>query len=258
MTEAYRMLTELLTEHREVRDEIQARITHIMIDEYQDTNTVQEQIVFLIAGNKENICVVGDDDQGLYRFRGATIRNILEFPKKFAPGKCRIIPLVVNYRSESGIIDFYNKWMSTTSGSKFKFSWGEFRYNKTIQPSEPSLLSSPTVVRLSGVDNGEEWYKEILRFIHSLKTSNKLTDYNQIAFLFRSVTSNNAVGLAQFLEAHNINVYAPRSDMFFERDEVRLVLGCLMLMFPRYVQKLERGEFEPYPLSSTFSKNTLP
>ena len=87
-----------------------------MVDEYQDTNFIQEQLVFLLAGERKNICVVGDDDQGLYRFRGATIRNILEFPQKFANGECRIIPLVINYRSNSDIVDFYNEWMATTDG----------------------------------------------------------------------------------------------------------------------------------------------
>ena len=67
-----------------------------MIDEYQDTNYIQELIVFLIAGHSNNICVVGDDDQGLYRFRGATIRNILEFPQKFKDGECSIVPLNIN------------------------------------------------------------------------------------------------------------------------------------------------------------------
>ena len=73
----------LLTEHSEILEELQRKITHLMVDEYQDTNYIQEQLVFLLAGKKKNICVVGDDDQGLYRFRGATIRNILEFPQKF-------------------------------------------------------------------------------------------------------------------------------------------------------------------------------
>ena len=90
---------QLLNDHPEVLNEMHSQITHIMVDEYQDTNFIQEQLVFLLAGERNNICVVGDDDQGLYRFRGATIRNILEFPQKFPSGECRIIPLVINYRS---------------------------------------------------------------------------------------------------------------------------------------------------------------
>ena len=109
-TEAYR----LLKDNPEILSEIQSQIKYIMVDEYQDTNYIQELIVFLLAGEKKNICVVGDDDQGLYRFRGATIRNILEFPSHFKDGECKQVDLTVNYRSEKEIIDFYNKWMQDT------------------------------------------------------------------------------------------------------------------------------------------------
>ena len=92
------------------------RIRYIMVDEYQDTNFIQEQFVFMLGGGSKNICVVGDDDQGLYRFRGATIRNILEFPHKFDDGECRQIYLDINYRSEPGIIDFCREWMDDPVG----------------------------------------------------------------------------------------------------------------------------------------------
>ncbi len=233
----------LLQDHVEILEELRAKVTHIMIDEYQDTNFVQEQLVFLLAGDGKNICVVGDDDQGLYRFRGATIRNILEFPQKFADGECRIIPLTINYRSNSDIVDFYNKWMITTEGAKFKFCWENFRYDKRIKPHEKTTIHSPAVVKLAGVEDTDEWHEKILRFINDLKASGKLTDYNQIAFLFNSVKHPRVTALAHFLEENHINVYSPRSDMFFQRDEIRLALGCLMLMFPRYVQGLENGEF---------------
>ncbi|MBQ9897242.1 MAG: ATP-dependent helicase [Synergistaceae bacterium] len=232
LTEAYN----LLKNNQDVLKELQAKITHIMIDEYQDTNTVQEQLVMLLAGKKQNICVVGDDDQGLYRFRGAAIRNILQFPSNFE--QCKVIKLVKNYRSDSGIIDFYNNWMETTSGYNFRFDWDDFRYEKTIEPREQSSLKSPTAVKLSSVNDFDKWHEKILNFINKLKESKKLTDYNQIAFLCRSVTNEKIVNLANFLEAHGVNVYAPRSNMFFNRYEVKLTLGCLMLMFPSYVQEL--------------------
>lgn len=238
-TETYR----LLTEHNEILEEMHKKLTHIMVDEYQDTNYIQEQLVFLMAGERKNICVVGDDDQGLYRFRGATIRNILEFPQKFSDGECRIIKLIVNYRSNSDIVDFYNKWMMTTDGAKFKFKWENFRYNKQIEPHEKSKLNSAAVVKLVGKDDEDEWHEKILTFINELKVSGKLKDYNQIAFLFNSVKHQRVTALADFLEKNHINVYSPRSDMFFARYEIRLTLGCLMLMFPRYVQRLENGEY---------------
>lgn len=238
-TEAYQMLVD----NPEVLCEIQSKISHIMIDEYQDTNFIQEQLIFLLAGDRKNICVVGDDDQGLYRFRGATIRNILEFPAKFKPGECRMVTLDINYRSNSGIISFYNRWMSTTNGQKFSFSWNNFRYRKSIKPHDQTLLSSPTVIKLEGENDFDEWHEKILRFITELKESGKITDYNQIAFLFNSVKHTRVIDLAEFLEKNSINVYSPRSGMFFKRDEIKLALGCLMLMFPKYVQGLENGDY---------------
>ena len=234
----------LLKDYPDVLNEMQNKLTYIMVDEYQDTNFIQEQIVFLLADRHHNICVVGDDDQGLYRFRGATIRNILEFPQKFPAGQCRIIPLVVNYRSNSDIVDFYNKWMATTSGAKFKFCWDKYRYDKKIEPHTKTTLKSPAVVKLSGEEDTDEWHDKILWFIDELKLSGKLSDYNQIAFLFNSVKHQRVISLANFLEAHGINVYSPRSDMFFQRDEIKLALGCLMLMFPRYVNGLEENEYQ--------------
>ena len=239
-TECYR----LLIENKKILEDLQNEIKYLMIDEYQDTNYIQEQIVFLLGAKHHNICVVGDDDQGLYRFRGATIRNILEFPHKFEDERCKIIPLVMNYRSNSDIVDFYNKWMTTTSGSKFKFSWDNYRYDKQIVPFVKTEIQSPAVVKLSSEDDVDEWHEKILEFIHKLKESGKLTDYNQLAFLFSSVKHPRVTALANFLEKNGINVYSPRSDMFFKREEIMLAIGCLMLMFPKYVQKFEKMDFE--------------
>ena len=166
----------------------------------KNTNYIQEQIVFLLGGERKNICVVGDDDQGLYRFRGATIRNILEFPDKFPKGDCKVIPLNINYRSNSDIVDFYNKWMATTDGVRFKFSWDKYRYQKQIVPHNKSKIASPAVVKLSSVNDEDEWHEKILDFITRLKESGKLTDYNQLAFLFSSVKHERVTKLASFLE----------------------------------------------------------
>lgn len=231
----------LLKNHPEVLAEVRSKIKYLMIDEYQDTNYIQELIVFLIAGSSNNICVVGDDDQGLYRFRGATIRNILEFPSKFE--ECAIVPLDVNYRSNSDIVDFYNNWMSTTSGSRFKFAWDNFRYPKTIIPHKQTTLSSPAVIKIESVADDDEWCEENLKFIRKLQDTGKITDLNQIAFLFKSVKGTAVVKLANYLEENGINVYSPRSDMFFERDEVKMLLGSLLLCFPRFVKQLEDETF---------------
>jgi DNA helicase-2/ATP-dependent DNA helicase PcrA len=239
-TEAYW----LLRNNPSILAEIQKKIHYIMIDEYQDTNYIQEQIVFMLGYTHKNICVVGDDDQGLYRFRGATIRNILEFPTKFANGECKIIPLVVNYRSNSDIVDFYNNWMTTTDGARFRFRWNKFRYSKTIESHTISTLTSPAVVKLSSINDEDDWHEKILSFINDIIASKKLHDYNQIAFLFNSVKHDRVTRLANFLEEHGVSVYSPRSDMFFQRYEIRLILGCLMLMFPKYIIGLEQEAYQ--------------
>lgn len=237
---------QLLTEEPQVCMKLQEKLKYFMIDEYQDTNYIQEQLVFLLAGETHNICVVGDDDQGLYRFRGATIRNILEFPEKFGPDECKTISLVTNYRSNSDIVDFYNEWMQSTSGKNFKFDWKNYRFDKQIQPHQKTHLKSPGVIKLSVENDDDEWHEAIKHFINDLMESGKISDYNQIAFLFRSVKNDNVKRLADYLEESGISVYSPRSAMFFERDEIRLVIGCLLLLFPRYVQDLENWQ---HPIS---------
>lgn len=240
-TECYNLLLQNPT----VLEELQNQIKYLMIDEYQDTNYIQEQLVLLLGKKHNNICVVGDDDQGLYRFRGATIRNILQFGENFPQGECKVVRLVTNYRSDSDIVDFYNKWMSTTSGKKFKFDWTKFRYDKKIVAHAPKSIKSPAVVKLSCQGSDEEWYECIYNFIDSLKDSGKLTDNNQMAFLFNSVKNQKVIGLANYLEGKGVNVYSPRSEMFFQRYEIRLIIGCMLVMFPNYVSDLEDGKY-PY------------
>ncbi len=229
----------LLKERPEILAKMQEKITHFMVDEYQDTNYIQEQLTFMLAGKKKNICVVGDDDQGLYRFRGATIRNILEFPKKFAPGEFKSVRLMINYRSNSDIVKFYNNWMKTTSGKNFSFNWGGFRFNKEIIPHEMSALKSPGVVKLSGIGDVDDWYEKIYQLIKQMQDSGKLTNLNQIAFLFRSVKYYKVVGLADYLEEKGIHVYAPRSNMYFQREEIMRAVGCLLMLFPDYSDYME-------------------
>ena len=231
----------LLNEYPDILQEYKQKINYIMVDEYQDTNYVQEQLVFKLGSEHQNICVVGDDDQGLYRFRGATIRNILEFPQKFPSNECKIVPLTMNYRSDSKIINFYNKWMMTTEGRKFKFSWDEYRYDKRIKAPINSSKISPTVLKISGNDSLDDWFESILRYINDLKQENKIKNLNQIAFLFNSVKHERVQKLAEFLENNNIGVYAPRSNMYFDRNEIKLTLGIFLLLFPTFIQKLDSG-----------------
>ena len=235
-TEAY----SLMLNHPEILAEIREKIKYVMVDEYQDTNYIQELIVFLIAGESENICVVGDDDQGLYRFRGATIRNILEFPDHFIDGKCKRVDLTINYRSEKEIIDFYNDWMTSTDE---KFVWKNFRFPKKIVPGKKDYSSDTRVVKCSGKNGVEDWYDSVYDFVISLKHQGVIKDYNQVAFLCKSVKNDKVINLIQYLEAMNIPVYSPRSEMFFTRPEVKEILGCLIMCFPNYFLRLKTESF---------------
>lgn len=229
---------QLLHNHPDVLQKIQDKVKYIMVDEYQDTNTIQERILLLLASRTHNLCVVGDDDQGLYRFRGATIRNILEFDKNFAKGECTTYYLDTNYRSHPDIIAFYNKWMKN---QQWEVNGVKFRFDKEILPREGSFPNTPAVMRLSAENDIEEYHKEVLRFIRYLEHEHIITDYNQIAFLFRSVKSDKAKALADYLEENGIKVFSPRSDMFFEREEVVLILGCLVSIFPQVERLFEAG-----------------
>lgn len=173
----------LLKDNVAIRAKIQEQIKYVMIDEYQDTNYVQERLIFLIAENHRNICVVGDDDQGLYRFRGATIRNILEFPSKWEG--CVQFNLVDNYRSERDIVSFYNKWMQDTEAGGFE--WGRFRFDKAIRPAKQTLLEGvPTVFKVSGNRDLENWGDNIIDFIEKLKDSGTIPVYLSIALYLYS------------------------------------------------------------------------
>ena len=232
---------ELFQHKPEVLKRIQESIKYIMVDEYQDTNYIQEQLIFQMAGNKKNICVVGDDDQGMYRFRGATIRNILEFPNQFSKGECTIVHLNKNYRSELGIIQFYNDWMQKVNESNL-FHWGKCRYEKQIVKAKQTMQLGESVF-LCGGNSIEKEKEDLLKFIIRLKQNETITDYNQVAFLFRSVKSEEAVAIGNYFEENGIPVYSPRSDMFFERTEVKQFLGCLITCFTSYLQDLKKNMF---------------
>ena len=137
--------------------QIQGRFDYLMIDEYQDTNTIQERIVLKLAEGHQNLCVVGDDDQALYRFRGASIRNILEFPTRFPDDLCKQVRLTKNYRSEPPIIDFYNRWMDTADWTEDDKS---FRFDKVIEPANDKPSQHPVVFRVAGDDGADNWADE--------------------------------------------------------------------------------------------------
>lgn len=225
----------LLERNPAVLNRLREKITYLMVDEYQDTNTIQERILFLLAGENGNLCVVGDDDQGLYRFRGATVRNILEFPEKFQNHGCKEVALTENFRSPPDIVQFCNNWMKRLDWSG---SGKTFRSPKQIRPSRDDIfLRNPTAVRLSAFDEkgeNDNWNREVLEFLKAFKDADGFSDWNQVAFLFRSVKNPRVLELARFLEDNGVHVYSPRSNIFFEREEVQLMIGAMIFLFPQF------------------------
>ena len=112
---------ELLKVDNEVREYYQERFHYIMVDEYQDTNTAQFMLIKLLAGKYNNLCVVGDDDQSIYKFRGANIKNILDFEGIYPNAK--VIKLEQNYRSTQTILDAANSVIANNRGRKQKALW---------------------------------------------------------------------------------------------------------------------------------------
>ena len=220
----------LVESHPDVLAEIRSKIKYLIVDEYQDTNTIQERILLKLAGPAANICVVGDEDQSIYRFRGASVRNILQFAGNFPAGACKTVVLDTNFRSHKDIVSFYNRWMN---GCDWKDGKKRFRYDKTISPQPGKAFDDcPGVVRVTG-ENVDGWCDNVKAFIDSLVAKKVVTDLNQIAFLFHSVKNKDVVRLVDYLETHGTPVFSPRSAQFFQRDAVRLMIGLLFFLFPQ-------------------------
>lgn len=227
----------LLSSHPEILDSLQKRIRYIMIDEYQDTNFIQEQLIRLLGGSSQQIFVVGDDDQSIYRFRGASIGNILGFSKTYET--CHTFKLDTNYRSHPGIVRFCMDWMR---GLK---SWRGadgrmFRYVKGDIHAASEETGTP-VLRITGKDLSE-CHARIADFIEGLKERGQITDYNQVAVLCSSVKSNTSRALQLQLRRKGIASYAPRAGWFFKRQEVEWLIGTLLLLFPGFSDSMENRD----------------
>ncbi len=211
---------------------------YIIIDEYQDTNSIQEQIYFELAIKCKNICVVGDDDQALYRFRGATVENLVEFEHRcynhlgVRPTR---IDLDTNYRSKKSIVNFYVDFIEQSNWKKENGN-GYYRVaDKNIQPFNQDNF--PAVV-CTDKKNKEQIFSEIAQFVKNLKESGKIEDYNQVAFLFPALKSmgdkNTKVeGFERALSDLGIPVFAPRAGRFLDVQESFEIFGLLFSILGR-------------------------
>lgn len=226
-----------LLEDAEAGNEIINRVRYVMVDEYQDTNFVQEQLLLKLAKNTQNICVVGDEDQSLYRFRGATVRNILEFPLHFKT--CPTITLSVNYRSHSDIVKAYDKFMNSWDWSDRK-SGKVFRFNKTIIPDPDGKFAEyPAVFAIWGVDRKDE-ARRFADLVSFLKLHRVIEDESQVALLLHSVRLEYSGDYIKALEEKGIPAFCPRARGYFENEEVKYMVGCFAVILG-YYGKL-RGE----------------
>jgi DNA helicase-2/ATP-dependent DNA helicase PcrA len=214
---------------------------HVIVDEYQDTNTIQERIFFKLANGTNNICVVGDDDQALYRFRGATVENFVEFPKRIEEEfgqKPKRITLSTNYRSRKRIVDFYKHFMEYEDWSKENGGEGFYRVidkEITANKQDPHV----SVVASSSGHPVDLVVPEIAAFVKKILDAGKVKDPNQIAFLFPSLKSVQVDRMKEALQAVGLQVYAPRAGRFLEVDESFDLFGLLVQVFGRPT----RGDF---------------
>ena len=194
---------------------------HVIVDEYQDTNSIQEQIYFELAKKCKNICVVGDDDQALYRFRGATVENLVEFENRcegYLGIRPKKISLNTNYRSKKLIVEFYCDFINQTNWKK-ESGAGHYRViDKNIKANNQEAFPAVVTTKKKKKD---EIFTEVAQFVFDLKEKGKIQDYSQVAFLFPSLKSmgekNTKVqGFQDALNALDIPVFAPWAGRFLE------------------------------------------
>lgn len=203
------LTVKLLQEHEDIRTYYQRKFRYILVDEYQDTNHMQYLLTSLLAGGYENICVVGDDDQSIYRFRGATIENILSFEKQYQGS--RLIRLEQNYRSTQTILNAANAVISHNHGRKGKELWTS---NGTGDPvtvyeaSDESAEANYVVGKIIAISKGQ--------------------DFCNHAILYRTNAQSNALEYA--LKRNAIPYRIIGGMRFFDRAEIKDMLSYLCVI----------------------------
>ncbi|MBQ3390032.1 MAG: UvrD-helicase domain-containing protein [Firmicutes bacterium] len=220
---------ELLNQEPEVLQLYSDRFHYIMIDEYQDTNEIQYELVRLLAGAHGNICAVGDEDQCIYQWRGATIRNILEFEEDF-PG-AKIIKLEQNYRSCGNILGAANSVIQNNTERKGKILWTSREEGERIR------------IYKAATDRDEAFH--IAREIHKMK--DKGYAYSDIAVLYR--THSMSRGFEESFSRQDIPYRVIGGTRFYDRKEIKDILCYMRLIqnpgdnisFRRVINEPRRG-----------------
>lgn len=200
----------LFEENPDVLDHYQNLYKYILVDEYQDTNMVQYRLVSMLSMKYKNLCVVGDDDQSIYKFRGATIENILSFENQF--DDCTVIRLEQNYRSTQNILTCANELIRHNKGRKGKNLWTAMGdgdkvnvYNANSERNEARYVADTI---LSGIKEGRK--------------------YNEYAVLYRMNAQSNAIEQA-FVQS-GISYKIIGGQKFFDRKEIKDILSYLAVV----------------------------
>jgi len=200
----------LLLEHEDVRAYYQRKFRYVLIDEYQDTNNLQYRLAAALAGGYENICVVGDDDQSIYRFRGATIENILSFEEQYKGA--RVIRLEQNYRSTKTILEAANAVIRNNQGRKGKELWTEHGQGEQVElytaMNEHDEAQYVATQMLAGYAAGRKW--------------------NEFAILYRMNAQSNQ--MEQAMKRNGIPYRIIGGTRFFDRAEVKDMLAYLCVI----------------------------
>jgi len=203
-------LCRLLAEYPDVQDRISARYRYIMVDEYQDTNTIQAEILYLLTRTNQNIMVVGDDAQSIYAFRGANFRNIIDFPKRFPA--TRMVSLEENYRSNQPVL--------TLTNTIIERAREKFTKNLFSQKKDGSI---PVMV------NAEDEYSQSRFIVDRIKDLQKQNlPLNEIAVLFRA--SFHSFDLEIELSREGIAFVKMGGFKFVESAHIKDVLAHLRVM----------------------------
>lgn len=201
---------ELFQGNPDILEYYQERFRYIMVDEYQDTNTVQFLLVHLLAKRYRNLCVVGDDDQSIYKFRGANIYNILNFEKVFPDA--RVIRLEQNYRSTKNILDAANRVIAHNRGRKEKKLWTEnpvgelvhFKQYDSEYDEADGVVANIRFLALRGVD------------------------YKDMAILYRTNAQSRI--FEEKLKQRNIPYAIVRGVSFYDRKEIKDLMSYLKVI----------------------------
>lgn len=199
---------ELFKSRPEVLDYYQERFRYIMVDEYQDTNTAQFELVRLLADKYRNLCVVGDDDQSIYKFRGANIRNILDFEKYFPETK--VVKLEQNYRSTQSILDAANAVIQNNRGRKAKTLW--------------TAKEKGNKIHFRQFDNAYEEAEYIAEdVVRKVRKGN--AQYRDCAVLYRTNAQARLLEERMIMEGIPYNVVGGTN--FYSRAEIKDILAYL-------------------------------